>query len=825
MSVSRSPSQGADAARLRNVTLELSLKPFGQASADGWADLCRSMFRQWEPLTRHADGVSVMMWPADGSEILQYTGDPGQTFDWCRYIGHPNPKAVVANDPNKESLHSRCRLYMDDPPVFTYRLLGQVVATIRQVGGEMLGKPIRIGATFDSGGEFAVSDFKYKRHPEICLANTMGDKSFVGCYAVLHGDSERYAGFPAGIPDRAPFGTFFGRQCHHFCKDAGFDFIWFSNGFGFGLETWKTTGPMFDGETFDGSQANALREKILGFWRDFRAECDLPIETRGTNLGTGVDLASDAVPLRDLYQGNFNMVTPPNSPWAALNGDFGLELVGYMGRIVETASADGRYPFRFYVHDPWWLNSPWLDRYGRYPHDIYLPLAISRIDGGGRIRTPDSVAILTVDDSLGRMPEQCPREVIPHVMTALNEAPDAPGPVVWIYPFDEFHDRVFTSPARLEEPFFNDWLMRAAINNGLPVNTVVSTTNFLTSRLENPAIYRSSIVMTMMPDAGSPMNDALLEHVKRGGRALLYGPIGHADARLLEALGLRQAAPLSGELDIDFKINGDVLSGQAADYPRKLIHRPAMCAGGMDAVIAPGAGTKARVLAEARQGGESRIASLIACDPSWRDGAMAYVRGTNANRYTGGHLLMPDDPTEWFAGDLLMRFALAELGCGIVVAKHDAAQRNPVTTISRYRNAFYFSGYLPDTTVELRFGFAAGAPLFTDMQSELIGGQSCHRFERAWRKECRVFVEQREGRVSCVEHVSPQMGVSRRLVVSGLKDATVRFYPETGKKPTIQLDPPSPYVTGPYAVTTEHDDAMGRYLKIKQVSVPLNIAW
>ncbi|MHB1157029.1 MAG: hypothetical protein ACYC26_09330 [Phycisphaerales bacterium] len=824
MSVSRIPSQDTEVPGLRNVTLEVSLKPFGKVPPDGFAEVCRLMFRQWEPLTRYAETVSVMMWPADGSEILQYTGDLGQAFDWSRYIGHPNPKEVIAADPNKECLHSRCRLYMDDPPVFTYRLLGQVVATIRQVGREMLGKPIRVGATFDSGGEFAVSDFKYKRHPEICLANTSGDKSFVGCYAVLHGDRERYAGFPDGIAEGTPFGTFFGRQCHHFCKDTGFDFIWFSNGFGFGLETWKTTGPMFDGEIFDGSQAGELREKILSFWRDFRAECDLPIETRGTNLGTGTDLASDAVPLRDLYRGGLNIITPPNSPWAALNGDFGLELVGYMGRIVETASADGRYPFRFYVHDPWWLNSPWLDRYGRYPHDIYLPLAVSRIDGEGRIRTPDSVAILTVDDSLGRMPEQCPREVIPHVMAALNEAPDAPGPAVWAYPFDEFHDRVFAAPSRLDEPFFNDWLMRAAVNNGLAVNTVVSTTNFITSRLKNQAIYRSSIVTTFVPDAGSPMNDALFDHVRQGGRALVYGPIGHADARLLEALGLRQASPLSGEMTVDLRDNPDVLIDNIAGYPRKLMHRANMCAGGMDAVAARGADV--RVLAEARQGGETRVASLIACDPAWQGGAMAYVRGTNANRYTGGHLLTPDDPTEWFAGDLLMRFALGELGCGIAVAKHDAAQRNPVTTISRYRNAFCFSGYVPDTTVELRLRFAAGAPLLTDMQTQLIDGQSCHRFERAWRKECRVFVEQDQGLVSCTELVSSHfVGLRRRLLVTGLRNATVRFYAEPGCRPVIQLDPVWPYAIGPYAATSEHDDAMGRYVKVEDVSVPLNIAW
>ena len=121
----------------------------------------------------------------------------------------------------------------------------------------------------------------------------------------------------------------------------------------------------------------------------------------------GIDLASNALPLADIYAGGFDMEPPPNSPWAAINGDFGLELAGYMSRIAELPAGKG-YPFRFYVHDPWWLNSPWLDRYGREPHDIYLPLAVGRVNAAGRVETPRSIALLTIDDSYGRMPEKCP---------------------------------------------------------------------------------------------------------------------------------------------------------------------------------------------------------------------------------------------------------------------------------------------------------------------------------------------------------------------------------------------------------------------------------
>src|SRR5690606_29305064 len=160
-----------------------------------------------------------------------------------------------------------------------------------------------------------------ERHREICLADTMGKASFACCYGILNADTRRYAGFPDGIPQDTSLGAFLGRQFKFLARDLGLDFIWLSNGFGFGMETWRTVGPLFDGATLSPEKAPATREKILGFWRDFRRECpDLGVMTRGTNLGTGTDLASDATPLREIYEGGWNIEPPPNSPWAALNG-------------------------------------------------------------------------------------------------------------------------------------------------------------------------------------------------------------------------------------------------------------------------------------------------------------------------------------------------------------------------------------------------------------------------------------------------------------------------------------------------------------------------
>lgn len=225
---------------LKSITLEVSLKPFKSLEPADREAVCRRMFGQWSPLLANADRIQVLLWTSDGSEILEYDLDPDKEVEWAKYIGGANPRERwdPAVDPDGIGLHTRSYLYTDHPPTLTYRLLRELVGTIKEVGAAMFAKPVAVGTTFDPGPEFAKSSFKYERHNEICHGDTMGRASFVCCYGVLHADSRRYAGFPDGIPEGTPFGTFFGRQCRLFLRDMGFDYVWLSNGFGFGTETW-----------------------------------------------------------------------------------------------------------------------------------------------------------------------------------------------------------------------------------------------------------------------------------------------------------------------------------------------------------------------------------------------------------------------------------------------------------------------------------------------------------------------------------------------------------------------------------------------------------
>ena len=106
-----------------------------------------------------------------------------------------------------------------------------------------------------------------------------------------------------------------------------------------------------DGERFYSERLGQVRRQVFRFWELFRNECpNYPVETRGTNFSLGIDYATDAVPLYDLYNAGLNLLPPPNSPWAALDGNFGLELMGHMTRIAELP--EDSFMFRYYIHDP-----------------------------------------------------------------------------------------------------------------------------------------------------------------------------------------------------------------------------------------------------------------------------------------------------------------------------------------------------------------------------------------------------------------------------------------------------------------------------------------
>ena len=103
-----------------DIHLEMSLKPFKVNDRDSIDQVCRNIFAQWGPLLKHADTISVMLWTADGSEILNYKGDKKQRLEWSQYVGNPNTEHEVNSGPVDLSLHQRAYDYIPNPPQYTY---------------------------------------------------------------------------------------------------------------------------------------------------------------------------------------------------------------------------------------------------------------------------------------------------------------------------------------------------------------------------------------------------------------------------------------------------------------------------------------------------------------------------------------------------------------------------------------------------------------------------------------------------------------------------------------------------------------------------------
>lgn len=639
----------------KRVTLELSLKPFKSPDTDSVYAVCRQLFNAWRPLIKGRETVAVMLWCADGSELLDYAGDDAAAFDWCCWFGTANLPDLGPDDDPAISPHKRRRPYIQNPPRRTYADLKRIIASLKEAAKEVCPQArILVGETFDIGPEFAVSEFKYRRHPELCPGFRLDNCGFVDCTAFLHADERPYAGFPDGIPEGTPFGTFLGRQAQLFCRDMGFDYLWLSNGLGFSANPWDSTGKIYDGEHFHPEKLAAAREAVAEFWRLLRAETDLPIETRGTNQSVGIDYASDGVPLYEIYRMEPGIVPPPNSPWAALNYDVGLELMGHMTRIARLPGRD--FLFRYYIHDPWWMNSPWYDRYEGSAYDIYLPMAITRIDEDGRTVSAGMLSILSADNTRGEMPECCVNEPLPHLLKAEKDASDALAPLTWVYPMREY--ATADGEEMLRAMYEGDRYIRDQLNDGLPLNCVADADLFLAHDL---SLYAGTVLLT--------------------------------------------PAPISGALRLKLR------EAQTAGIP----------------VIVYG---------------------------KEKDGEFPFCSLSES-----------------------LREKLYPLGWKIAFEKKRVC-RSPVMTLSRHDNALLLSAYQPDTTTDILLRFPMGAPAALGRETEIRNGTAVYRFARGEHMECRVFVEQENGIVSARESAPVSDVWRRRILLTGLDDACVRFFPE-----------------------------------------------
>lgn len=768
--------------KLKRATLEMSLKPFKSLDQQAIDDVCAESLRQWRPLLDMAETASMLLWISDGSEILTWNGSLDDSFEWAKYIGFANEEyfSHIQDEDNPRI----ARLYTDNPADMTYGGLKRIVSSFKRIARERFGVTLEVGATFDAGPEFAYSDFKYKRHPEINRAELGGryvalkaDYTVVCTWSTLKEDKVSYAAYPGGIPEGTPFGEFLGKQCASFLPELGFDYIWFSNGFALSYFPWTYLGANYDGTSMPLADQAELSGKVMSFWDAFKRECPgYRVEIRGTNYGTGMDLAKDYIPMLELYDKHYLEYPAPNSPWGALNFDFGLEMTGYMSRIAELPGET--YPYRFYPNDPWFWQNPWFDLYDREPHDIYCPLSVARLNVNGETESPGVIEILTIDTEYGELNEEGPAEIIPHFKRALADRPDEPGILTWLYPFRELHEAVEASNKSSGDVFFHDWYVRNAINEGLPLNTVIGSDVYFSMSETARRKLKETVLLVSASWLEGEKAEAVASFVKEGGRVLLYGAV--RDDRLLELLGLNIAEPLEGEFEYTLHGEADELEIEET-RSRKIRHYGMTSGGGLSETLADISDEVNGLAGTVRQAGQSRAFSVSRALPEWGGGRVGWVRGSLPYEPSGVTHLPVRQCDEWADASGALRSMLRHFGFMIAQNKYAQSSASALMFVKRRDNAYFFVGCKKDASVSFRLGFPDGEPLITGQTAVIGTGAASYALDRTFHDECRVFAKQdRKSQVWCREMSAiptRKKQSVRQLAISGLADAELTVYP------------------------------------------------
>ena len=140
-------------------------------------------------------------------------------------------------------------------------------------------------------------------------------------------------------------------------------------------------------------------------------------------------------------------------------------------------------------------------------------------------------------------------------------------------------------------------------------------------------------------------------------------------------------------------------------------------------------------------------------------------------------------------------------------------------TVSRADNAFHFSVYNANTTLDYLIRFPIGAPILDCGEVSIEQGVARYRFSRSEHRECRIFVEQSSGVISCRERAPVNRRFRRQIQLRGLEDATVYLFPEqtTECRASVKKsNDDTPFVDERF--TLRHDERLGTYLYGEHIS-------
>ena len=123
----------------------------------------------------------------------------------------------------------------------------------------------------------------------------------------------------------------------------------------------------------------------------------------------------------------------------------------------------------------------------------------------------------------------------------------------------------------------------------------------------------------------------------------------------------------------------------------------------------------------------------------------------------------------------------------------------------------------------MQLRFPHGAPIPVGTEAWLENGESRFTPSRTWHKEVRCFIEQSASSVvSCTEGFSGDPFIERRLILRGLKNATVHFYPENDRKVLMTT---SDATWSSHGIIPYVEEDAGKRLVANEVTGQLVISW
>ncbi len=750
--------------RIKVLSLGISLKPFKSKSRDFIFSKIEELFSLWFPLMKEAEEVWFNFMIGNGDLVLTWDGNPYSEFEWDHYKGHNNP-LYAGYKFNPITL----RNYTEDWVHFTYSDLKFIFSSLRLLLGEK-GLRLRIIVNIEPGPEFSESSFRYIKHPEILEFQGGGHGNSISFKAKFNGDKDRYASYPNGIPEGEPFGRFLGRQIKKFIEFTEIDGVSFSNGLGFGTHPWSLIGHNFDGKRFNLVNFDSESREIEEFWRLLRKEVpEIIITAQGTNWPVGVDISIRCVPMKKIYE---NYITRPLSTTVSVffNDSLGFAMASYLSRIASVNSFD----FGYYLLDPWYPQDAWEDfPYDHQPFDIYCPMSSGVIEKEGKTIAPENISCGGVNDDNGDFCEDTVYEVIPHLRKAILHRPDKPGILIWLYPFNEYNEVGLKTPNLLKNLFFWDCFTASSIDNGLPLNTVISTTNFSEMNFDP---LKNSILYTCVPLYHWDYSEKIENFVKSGGKVIVYGSILYADDKFKNILNLKVGEEIEGELEL-FK-----RTYEPNKEERVLLHHESDISGGpiVEELRNP-EDPYTTVIYEAVKGKIKKVYASLRYLPEWNGGKILWLRGTLPFALDGENIKFKD-PLSAKIPRLLLEYLDYYIG------QDPEGCKSLQIFISRSNNAYIFSGYKPDTTVRCLLRFPEGAPILFNYDVPIENGASIYYFSKSFHEECRIFVRQSSGKIKCKRTLRHEF-TEDEVEITGLKTSEIIFYPPEDKLEYVCINP------------------------------------